>query len=90
MRRFRGVRVRRIPGTFRNRGRTLFVLPEIADDAPDAIKNAVAIRNACATEGRCPACGVVPDLTWQADGIGHLTFQHESHCPCLRDDEAST
>jgi hypothetical protein len=78
--------VSRIPGTYRNRGRTLFVLPSIPDDAPDDLKDGLAIRNACATEGRCPACGAVPELSWDTDRLGHLTFRHEDGCPVFRDD----
>jgi hypothetical protein len=79
---------RRVPGTYR-RDRTLFVLPAIPDDAPTDLKNAIALRNACATEGRCPACGTVPELEFDEHGIGHLTFRHEHGCPVLRDDEVA-
>jgi hypothetical protein len=81
--------VSRIPGTYHNRGNVLFVLPSIPDDAPAHAKNALALRNRCATEGRCPACGVVPDLERDGDGILHLVFRHEDDCPVLRDDEAA-
>jgi hypothetical protein len=53
------------------------VLPSIPDDAPAPLKNALALRNRCATEGRCPAYGVTPDLEWDDDGLGHLTFRHK-------------
>lgn len=80
----------RIPGIYRNRGRTLFVLPSIPDDAHVDLKNALALRNRCATEGRCPVCGTVPELTWDEKGrLGHLTFRHDDDCPVLRDDEAA-
>jgi hypothetical protein len=78
----------RIPGT-RKRG-TLYVLPEIRDEWPDALKDAVAIRNACATEGVCPGCGVIgelhPDPVYK--GIRHYVFRHESWCPALTDEAA--
>jgi hypothetical protein len=67
----------------------LFVLPSIPDDAPVELKNALALRNRCATEGRCPACGTVPDLEWDEHGLGHLTFRHDEDCPVLRDEEAA-
>lgn len=81
--------MKRVPGSYRNAGRTLFVLPSIPDDAPDELKNALAIRNACATEGRCPACGSMPDISVDEYGIGHMTFRHDDDCPCLLDDWAA-
>lgn len=77
----------RVPGI--RRKNVLFVLPLIPDDAPDAVKDALAIRNACATEGRCPACGVEPELHLDQFGIHHLVFFHENDCPCVRDDVAA-
>ena len=77
---------RRVPGTHRNRRPSvLYVLPSIPDDAPDEVKDALAIRNACATEGKCPACGAIPELSLDRDGLGWLTFHHQPDCP-VRDD----
>jgi hypothetical protein len=78
----------RVPGT---RVSTLFVLPSIPDDAPEALKDGLAIRNACAVEGRCPVCGVEPDLVADRKlaGVWHLVFRHEDECPGLRDPEAA-
>lgn len=75
----------RVPGT-RRRRRALAVLPSIPDDAPAEMKNALAIRNACLTEGRCPSCGTTPRVTVDRHGFGHLTFEHDDSCPVLRDD----
>jgi hypothetical protein len=77
----------RIPGM---RKRTLFILPEIHDDDPPELKNALAIRNACTTEGRCPDCGAVGELNPDADypGIFHYTFRHEPWCGALTDEAA--
>ena len=79
----------RIPGTTSKR--TLFVLPSIPDDAPEELKDAIAIRNACTTEGRCPVCGaigeVAPDPKYA--GIYHITFRHEDFCPVLRDEDVA-
>ena len=78
----------RIPGIRRTRlHRVLLVLATIADDADDAdeaIKNAIAARNLCAAEGRCPICGatggtVTPDHEFH--NVFHLTFEHEPGCP---------
>lgn len=77
----------RVPGTYRKPLNVAFVLPSIPDDAPAEVKDALALRNACATEGRCPACGVTPTLELGSDGLGWLTFAHEPHCPSLRDEE---
>lgn len=81
----------RVPGTFRNhrRGPVVYVLPSIPDDAPDGVKDALAIRNACATEGRCPSCGATGELSLDRDGLGWLTFRHLTGCPVLLDDEVS-
>ena len=80
----------RIPGTPR-RGRALYVLPEICDDWPVELKHALAIRNACAIEGRCPSCGVVPDVVPDEalEGLTHLVFRHEDWCRALRDEGAA-
>ena len=77
----------RIPGTHKN---TLFVLPAIRDDAPPELKNALAIRNACATEGRCPDCGAVGELHPDAEheGLFHYIFEHEPWCGALTDEAA--
>jgi hypothetical protein len=77
----------RISGTTRKR-RTLFVLPTIPDGLSPALKNALAIRNACAVEGRCPCCGVVAEVERDSelDYLRHLTFRHEPWCECLRDE----
>lgn len=79
----------RIPGM--RQMRALYVLPPIPDDAPDELKNALAIRNACATEGRCPDCGVAGEVyrDTEYEGIYHYTFRHEPGCRCLTDGEAA-
>jgi hypothetical protein len=75
----------RIPGIRRpQRHRVLLVLPTIPDDADTATKNALAARNACATEGRCPICGATAGTVTPDDAlynVFHLTFEHESGCP---------
>jgi hypothetical protein len=80
----------RIPGTSSRPLRALYLLPEIPDDAPEELKNAIAIRNACATEGRCPSCGARGELTGPDEhGVLHLTFRHENDCGVLSDPEAA-
>jgi hypothetical protein len=80
----------RVPGTY-SRPRILYVLPAIPDDASAETKNGLAIRNACATEGRCPCCRTVgelrPDL--EIEGLMHLVFDHEDWCSVLRDGDAA-
>jgi hypothetical protein len=79
----------RIPGTT-SKQRTLYLLPPIPDDAPAELKNALAIRNACATEGRCPDCHTHGELTGpDTAGFYHLTFRHEDWCRVLRDEDAA-
>jgi hypothetical protein len=65
--------------------RTLYVLPSIPDELDEELKNGLAIRNACATGGRCPVCGVTPELHVDRAGIHHLVFCHEDGCPVTRD-----
>jgi len=79
----------RVPGT--TSGRTLLLLPEIRDDDPPERKNATAVRNACATEGRCPCCHAIGEVTADASlaGLWHITFQHESWCVVLADGDAA-
>jgi hypothetical protein len=61
------------------------------DELDDETKNALAIRNACATSGHCPDCGAVgelePDATLEL--VWHLTFRHEPDCRALTDGAAA-
>jgi hypothetical protein len=76
----------RIPGT-----RTLYVLPEIRDDDPPARKNAMAVRNACAIEGRCPCCRAVGEFSkdTEFEGVYHWTFRHDAWCVVVADGDAA-
>lgn len=70
--------------------RALYLLPSIPDGLPAEIKNGLAIRNACATEGRCPACGTVGQIHGpDRDGFMHLVFEHEDECGVLHDGDAA-
>jgi hypothetical protein len=77
----------RVPGTPRDR--TLFVLPSIPDDLDEQTKNGLALRNACAVEGVCPACGAEPEIERDRElrWLWHATWRHEDDCPCLLDPE---
>lgn len=78
----------RIPGTTKP-SRVLWLLPEIPDDAPAALKNALAIRNAANVAGVCPDCGACGEITGPDEhGFLHLTFEHEDGCGAFTDDEA--
>jgi hypothetical protein len=80
----------RIPGTSSRPRRTLWLLPEIPDDAPEAFKNALAIRNACNIQGVCPDCGAQGEIRGpDAHGSLHLVFEHENGCGVLHDGEAA-
>jgi hypothetical protein len=78
----------RIPGT---RKGTLYVLPGIRDEWPAEVKNALAIRNACATEGRCPCCGVVGEIVPdpEIERLNHYVFEHKADCEALTDGAAA-
>jgi hypothetical protein len=82
-------RRRRVPPT-RAARRALFLLPGIPDDADETLKNGLALRNACAVDGRCPDCGAFGELDLEPDEIGvyHLTFRHERTCGVLTDEQA--
>lgn len=72
------------------RSGVLFVLPTIDDEADEATKNALAIRNACSVEGKCPSCGAEPELylNRELEGVFHLVFWHEDDCPATTDEAA--
>lgn len=77
----------RVPGTYK---RTLYVLPSIPDDLDEETKNALAIRNAASTTGRCPDCGVTPTvyLDREFESVAHAVFEHEPTCRSLTDGAA--
>jgi len=79
----------RIPST-RSR-RVLYILPTIPDELDDKTKNALAIRNACSVEGRCPCCGVEDELHPEPvlEGVWRYVFRHESWCGALTDEAAA-
>lgn len=78
------------PSVRRAKLRTLYVLPQIPDDAPSRFKSALAIRNACAVEGCCPDCGARGELRGPDEhGILHLVFEHEACCSVLLGPEAA-
>jgi len=79
----------RIPGT--RSSRVLYILPTIPDELDDETKNALAIRNACSVEGRCPCCGALGEIEPDAEyeGIYHYTFRHEPWCGALTDEAAA-
>lgn len=63
------------------------VNPRIPDDAPTAIKNALAVRNAATVAGRC-SCGAVAVFnrakTERAPaGLAVLDMPHEPDCPAV-------
>ena len=82
-------RVPRIPGT--PSGRTLYVLPNIPDDAPEDVKNGLAIRNATNVAGVCPSCGATGEIHRDTDhdGVWHIVFEHESECRAFTDGTAA-
>lgn len=71
--------------------RTVYILPQIRDDDTPARKDALAIRNACTVQGRCPCCGAIGELEADAEiaGLSHLTFRHEDWCDVFTDGEAA-
>lgn len=80
----------RIPGTTTSR-RTLYLLPSIPDHLDAETKNALAIRNAASTEGRCPDCGAEPEIhpDTELPGLWHAVFRHETYCRAYTDGDAA-
>jgi hypothetical protein len=78
----------RVPAT--RKQNALYILPSIPDELSPELKDGLAIRNACATEGVCTGCGAVGVLSADAEyeGIFHYTFQHEPSCGALTDEAA--
>ncbi len=67
------------------RGRVLFVLPAIHEDASPAVKNGVALRNEATRTGRCPGCGAVAKLPRAPErgAVVEARMAHEDGCPAL-------
>jgi hypothetical protein len=60
-------------------------IPPIPDDAPEAFKNAAAIRNFAWKHGKCPECEARPELGPHPDiGVLSVTFQHDPDCSVSR------
>jgi hypothetical protein len=68
-------------------GNALVLLPEIHDDYPTEIKNALAMRNDATINGRCRGCGatgpsVLDSLAGATRGsVEAAVFTHEADCP---------
>jgi hypothetical protein len=61
--------------------KTLAILPSAGDDASDAVRLALSVRNAASVSGRC-ACGAVASSPVEvAPGVFSVTFEHEHDCP---------
>ena len=62
------------------RGRVLFLLGSIPDDAPEQIKEGLARRRQVSLFGRCPCGARVGKIKVSADGISHAPVLHEADC----------
>jgi hypothetical protein len=67
----------------------LYLLPAILDDAPTELKNGLAVRNACAVDGRCPECGAVGEVSRFGALAFRCTFTHEDGCAALLEELVS-
>ena len=69
--------------------KTLAILPSAGDDATDAVKLALAVRNAASVTGRC-ACGAVASNPVEVSpGVFSVRFEHEHDCPATALDVAT-
>jgi hypothetical protein len=74
---------------------TVLVQVAIRDDAPESVKDALAIRRTANATGACPDCGVTAALPNRAarrkaarrGGFLRVVFRHEDDRRCLTDDE---
>ena len=72
--------IRTVPGqgelwALGDKGGVLFVLPELRDEMPPELREAIARRRNAALTGRC-ACGAVRSVS----SAGRISFGHESGC----------
>lgn len=73
----------------------LVIQPTIPDSAPDALKNALAVRRAANLHWKCPDCGAQPQMPNhkqqralpRAGKAIPAIFLHKDGCGCLTDDE---
>jgi hypothetical protein len=77
----------RVPPTT---ARTVFLLPTVPDDAPEDLKNAIAVRNAATRTGTCPGCGAEGQRhsDRHEPWLAHLVFEHEPDCIVFTGDAA--
>jgi hypothetical protein len=74
----------------RGNGPDLLVTIDIPEDAPHEIREGLARRRLCFTQGRCP-CGAVftrPNRAQRraalaAGTVLHVTIEHEDGCPAI-------
>ena len=74
---------------FRARRRTVYIGPEIPDDAPADLKEGLARRRLVATTGQCP-CGAELSLpaSLEPGAVTIVRVEHEDDCPAVVWDEA--
>lgn len=73
----------------------VIVQAAIRDDAPESVKDALAIRRSANATGVCPDCGATAALPNRAarreaarrGGLLRVVFRHEDDCRCLTDDQ---
>ncbi|GLW45501.1 hypothetical protein Stsp02_11630 [Streptomyces sp. NBRC 14336] len=63
------------------RGRATFLLPVIADDLPDELKQALAAYRTAVLDGSCPLCPVSTEVSRK----GLVTTRHDGQCPAHPD-----
>jgi hypothetical protein len=73
---------RRSGGRYTPAKRALLFLPEIRDDYPPALKNALAIRNQATRDMQCPNCdSYIEGPPIRAGQISHVAMRHDADCP---------
>lgn len=65
--------------------RTMFIRPDIPDDASVATKNGLAMRNEASATGSCPGCGAEVELSGPIipGTVVHAVLRHDEGCPAL-------
>lgn len=70
-------------------GPILYVLPEIREDWPAWVRQAIATRNVATTTGQCPGCGARYQQPNRAERrrlrglVLHAAVHHEDGCPAI-------
>ena len=61
--------------------RILGLLPSAGDDASDAVRLALRLRNEATATGRCACSAMISEPVELAPGVFRAVIEHEADCP---------